>query len=1222
MSTPAEIIAARVNGLIDREPVVYLDEDEGDDVETPASSVYSTNRSTPAPSIADESAFPTLGGASASGPATPVWGPSMKTPVSLASATAAPALSSSSPLSSSRNGSPSPLVKPSTIQQAFSLNSENLVLLTPPELKKLLAWIKSETNTKIDTNYSQQAKMRSFVVSGKPEDVKLAKRLIVRKLTSPLTLQFLVPSKSRAAIIGPGGKTLRPIIDSNSVRIDIDSNVIYQPDLAEDSDDEDSCNLVSITIKGDSEGVKSAEASIRAIVDDSMKNTTATLVVEEIVKPFAQELTKSYLAANPTIDISIPAHNSLFSNISITGPRKQVYAAKRDIQRILSEYELKVVVEEVKIPPVKHKFLPIEAILEEENVLIKLPTDGSMNVKFVGEKKKIALAKEKARQHTSQYKVEVLEMSKAHKGNLNHVKSVAALLKKKGVFEEIAEANKVTVNAPEDADLSNDEVLSVPIEIIFKNNEDEQTKATRRSIVHTVNKILPSSTLVVEDIDKFLIPRVPETIDDVASANKVSYVVLGSRISLFADAAEESVDEEQDDFVESEEPADAKASLAAVNEALDSLRAFSKDLNTVEIPIPSDSQVYFPPSTIDAIVSAVDPHSVKVIRNKDSVTVTGFKNEVSTIEKLFATAITDNKEHGDSYSATIHIPSFVVPRVIGKSGSNLNSIRSDYDVKIDVEGFDGAKAEAGDHSAKSEIVITGIKANVEACKAKLLLLSKRLADETIVRLRIEQQYHRRLAGPKFSYVNRLQDKYNVKIRFPSESNGGGADAPKSKDEITIRGASKGVSKAEEELKELYQYEKENGFKKTIQIPVKAIALVLGKGGTNIKDIADGTGVEFDFHRDDDAEAKLGYAEVELTGSRTALKEATDKINEIIDEQESLVEKTINVDPKHFRALIGTGGQTRREIIEKAGGAHLSGLKFNRLINFPAEGSGSDEVTVVGDKKIVEKVIEQIQKIVEEREAVITEGIEIPKERHGLIIGPAGSVRHALEDEFNVRIRVPQQASASSVIEITGLPQKIEELRAKLLDLTKDEWNRVVEVPAKFHQLVSERGAILKKIETDFNVTVKHGNLTRKASKLNSAAPLSPPESATGENGTKFTIVASEVEEPTSDEGEDATIPWRLIGEEEDTAKAAEFIAERLARAEGATFKGYFYSSNPSVFSKIVGSGGSTINQIRAKSNCFIHVPRAKDKYNQFVFLTGSESALEDAKAQIESVIKN
>ncbi|KAG7196056.1 uncharacterized protein KQ657_000065 [Scheffersomyces spartinae] len=1221
MSTPAEIIAARVNGLIlDSEPVTtsYIDEDEFDDAESTVSSIYSTNRSTPAPSIADESAFPTLGGSSASGPATPVWGPSMK--VSTPAVSQAPALSTSA--SSSRKGSPSPLFKSSTIQQAFSLNAENLVSLSSPELKKLLATIKAETNTKIDTNFSQQARIRSFVVSGKPDDVKQAKRLIVRNLTSPLTKQIYVPSKARAAIIGPGGKNLRPIIDSNSVRIDIDSEVVYQPELAEDSDDEDSCNLVAITIKGDVEGVKAAEASILAIVDGSTKNTIATIAVEEIVKPFAQELCKDVIAANPAIDISIPAFNSLFSNVAISGPRKPVYAAKKEIKRILSEYELKVVVEEVKIPQVKHKFLPIESILEEENVLIKLPTDGSMNVKFLGEKKKIALAKEKARQHTSQYKVEVLEMSKAHKGNLNHVKSVAALLKKKGIFDEIAKTNKVTVNAPDNADLSNDEILSVPIEIIFKNNEDEQTKATRRSIVHTVNKILPSSTLVVEDIDKFLIPRVPETIDEVAAANKVSYVVLGSRITLFADVEEQSNEQDQDDFVESEEPADGSAGLSVVNEALDSLRKFSKDLSTVEIAIPSESQLYFPPSTIDAIVGAVDSQSVKVTRKNNSVSVIGFKSDVATIQKLFAAAIADNKEHGDSFSTTIHIPSFVVPRVIGKSGANLNSIRSDYDVKIDVEGFDGAKADSNDQSAKSEIVITGIKANVEACKAKLQLLSKKLADETIVRLRIEQQFHRRLAGPKFSYVNRLQDKYNVKIRFPSESNGGGADAPKSKDEITIKGASKGVSKAEEELKDLYQYEKENGFKKTIQIPVKAIALVLGKGGSNIKDIADGTGVEFDFHRDDEAEAKLGYAEVELTGSRTALKEATDKINEIVSEQENLIEKTINVDPKHFRALIGTGGQTRREIIENAGGAHLSGPKFNRLINFPAEGSGSDEITVVGDKKIVDKVIEQITKIVEEREAVITEGIEIAKERHGLIIGPAGSVRHALENEFNVRIRVPQQASSSNIIDVTGLPERIEKLRAKLLELTKDEWNRVVEVPTKYHQLVSERGAILKKIETDFHVIVKHGNLTRTASKLNSAAPSSPPESAVGDNGTKFTIITEKEEQDQAENGEGSTIPWRLIGSEEDTSKAAEFIAERLARAQEATSKGFFYSSNPSVFSKIVGSGGSTINQIRAKSNCFIHVPRAKDKYNQFVFLTGSEAALEKAKSQIEAAIKN
>jgi len=42
------------------------------------------------------------------------------------------------------------------------------------------------------------------------------------------------------------------------------------------------------------------------------------------------------------------------------------------------------------------------------------------------------------------------------------------------------------------------------------------------------------------------------------------------------------------------------------------------------------------------------------------------------------------------------------------------------------------------------------------------------------------------------------------------------------------------------LKELYAFEKENGFKQVVQIPLKAIARVIGKAGETINDIADGT----------------------------------------------------------------------------------------------------------------------------------------------------------------------------------------------------------------------------------------------------------------------------------------------------------------------------------------------------------------------------------------------
>lgn len=307
----------------------------------------------------------------------------------------------------------------------------------------------------------------------------------------------------------------------------------------------------------------------------------------------------------------------------------------------------------------------------------------------------------------------------------------------------------------------------------------------------------------------------------------------------------------------------------------------------------------------------------------------------------------------------------------------------------------------------------------------------------------------------------------------------------------------------------------------------------------------------------------------------------------------------------------------KEIIANAGGAELSGPKYYKLMAMPSESSGSDEIVCQGDKQIIAKIIEQVKALVAEKEASVSEQYELPKEKHGRLVGPGGSVRHALEDEFKVSIAIPRPSDMSSIIKLTGLPENIAKLRPKLDELTKNEWKVELEIPEKYHILVSERGGIFRKLKTDFNIDVVHGNLTRKASKLTNASIPTPPEEAFAESEepTKVTISSAE---PVLEED---TIPWRLVGSEEDTARAAELIKERLQFAKEADSRGWIYASNPGLFSKVVGPQGARISQLRKKFNVFVIVPRKGDKHEQFIYLVGKQDAIEAALKEIVKLLQ-
>lgn len=1205
MATPAEIIAARVNGT-------YV----ADEYDAPAelAALSHADVAEASRSLSDESAFPVLGGLSQTGSSALVassassWGPN---------STAAPVAPVS--VASSTSSVPKRKTLSSTVQEAFSLDAEDQLNIDRPEFIKALTSIKNATSTNIECTTSHHTKKRTFLITGKPQEVKIAKRLVIKKLTKPVSVSFNIPAKVRSRVIGAQGRTLKPIVQENEVKVDIGHLDESESPSGDDDEDDVFAQTVKVTIDGDADGCKRAKAQILAIVKEETKNLQIRIVVDDNVKPFVSKAIEPVLAAFPDLSVSVPPFDSAFKSIIVSGDREEALQARDQIKATLAVLGSKIVTVAVPIPEVKHQFLPVDQILEEHNVLIRLPQQGETDVSFIGEKKDIAAAQESAKKTTSQYKVEVLDMSKAHKGNLAHVKAVAAFLSKNGTFNTIAAEHDVVINAPATAKLEDDAQTTVPIEIVVKNNDVENTKNAKKAIVSTVNKITPQQTQVVSDIDSFLITRVPKVLEEVEGAQ---YVILNGKIVLF-DVSEADEGEDFEDF-------EAKASsLETANKALSSLRELSASLATVILPVPSadQSDISGPHgTTLKAILSLVGHDSVVVklhsngkSKSADEIYIHGLKQEVAHIEKDIRTVLAEAEEYKATggYQTIAKVPTFIISRVIGKGGANLKNIRDEFGVKIDIADNGKDSETITDKSLKSDVVISGIKRNAEGAKHAIMQLAHKLADDTLVRVRIEAEYHRRIVGPSFSSINRLQDKYNVRITFPSENKSGYSDAPKGKNEVTIRGPSKGVAKAEEELNDLYQFERENGHKSTLQIPTKAIARVIGRNGETIRDITDSTGVDYRFNRSREQEEELGFAEIEITGSKSALKEATQKIKDIIEETENFVTVTVTVPPKYHRDLVGTSGSVMRGIISTAGGDNLSSQQYSRLLRIPHEGSDLDEVVCQGDKKIVESIVEQIKAIVAEKEAAVTEKYDLAKEKHKLIVGPGGSIRHQLQEEFGVQINIPKPNEASTTIKLLGLPEKIAMLKAKVDDLTKDNWNESIDVPISYHAWVSERGAILKRLRTELNVDVAHGNLTRKATNLSNAPIPTPPQEALPEDGsTKFTTGAI-----SAADGEEKFIPWRFIGSAEATAKAAAIIKEQLDRAKTVTHSAWFYSANSSSdFPKIIGPQGSRINKIRKSSGAFITVPRANEANSNYIYLVGTEDSLRLAQEAFAKLI--
>lgn len=1193
MATPAEIIAARINGLD-----LTLAE------KAPASMTVQSKKPT-VRSINDESAFPVLGGgvrAANDVSFLSSWGPSLN----------------GSPVPVSVGPKPSAMMVTSIVQEAFSLDAEDQLNVARPEFVKILTEIKKQTSAGIECTSSQHTKKRTFLISGKPEQVKLAKRLVIKKLSKPILVSFAIPAKVRAKVIGTQGRNLKPIIQQTEVKVDIGSlDKSVSPEL---DDDDDLFSLtVNVVLEGDAESCKQAKNLIMAIVREETKNAKTKITVSNELMPFVAGAVGPLSTKYQGMDITVPPFNSASRSVIILGERETLIAARDEINQTLADFQSKLVTELVNIPKLKHQFLPVEQVLEEDGVYIKVHADGEGDVEFIGEKHKIPFAMEKARQTTSQYKVESMDMSKAHKGNLAHVRAVAAMLNKYGVFEQIGNDNNVKIYGPSNAYLSDETQNLIPLDIIAKAEDVQAIKNTRRAIVTAVNALAPSATKVVSDIDSFFLASAAEVLNAFSGPK---YVILNNTIILF-DVSESTSGEDFQDFEDFEKP--SHDVLVETNSALDRFRSLQEKLVTevIEVAFADQKDISGPNgSTLKAILALVDRGSVQVQlhsnatdKSADEVYIKGFKSEVAKVKNEIFLILAEVYEHSATggYVALVNVPAFILARIIGKGGANLNALEEEFDVEINVpeqrKGLD-----KNDKSIISEIQIKGLKRNANAAKAKVAALAKKLADDTLVRLRIENKFHKRIMGPAFSSINRLREKYNVVIRFPSGNGSTFSDVPLNQDEVTIRGPSRNVTKAQEELLQLYQFEKENGFKVSLQIPKAVIGRVIGKNGENIKDISDGTGTEL-FFRERKEEDE--FAEVDIIGSKAGLKEATEKVNAIIDEIENTITRTLKVDHKYMRDIVGQNGSMLRDLINKAGGDSLPRQQYTKLVAIPSNNSESDEIVFNGDKTIVEKLIKGVEALVAEKEAAVTENYELAKEKQRLLVGSLGSIRRSLQEEFGVQLNIPKPDEKSTTIQLIGLPEKIEKLKVRIAELTKDNWNVSIDVPLAYHALVSDRGSLFSTLRLSHNVEVSHGKFNRKAFKaLDAIPPASPAETISGDEAIKFTTAP--LEQPQED---DEIIPWRLIGSEEDTRAAAKIIEDRLARAKSATTAAWLYSSTPSAhFPKIIGPQGAKIKKLRASTGCFITVPRDSQKYKNHVYFVGTEESLKKAKDQIQNLL--
>lgn len=617
-----------------------------------------------------------------------------------------------------------------------------------------------------------------------------------------------------------------------------------------------------------------------------------------------------------------------------------------------------------------------------------------------------------------------------------------------------------------------------------------------------------------------------------------------------------------------------------------------------------------------------DQIPIRVSATGTVVTLRGPSSSVkllaAEVEQYIAQETELDKERG--FQMSFDFPQKHANQLIGSKGAHINQLREKHDVDIQLK--DGV------------VELTGPKVKAEAAKAEINALAKQWADTVTHVLKVDPSFHRNIIGRGGEQINRLQDRYKVDINFPRTAKPTQDDDPMADnasevaskpkrvqlpDEVYIRGPTRGANEARDEILSLLQYLKDTSNTATVVVPQSHVGSLMGAGGKGIEEIRATTGATINVPNSKEDTQPSDLVEIEIKGTKAqvaAAKKALETKKAVLD---ATVSKSLNVDKKHHSALIGAGGNTLRDIIVNAGGPEDRG-SHSRTVQFPKAAQDGNEIRIVGDEDVVDKIIAAMQELVLQRESQVTETIDVPVNKHRNLIGKGGNTKKEMETKFKVSINVPRAGDGSTAVRIVGQPAAVEAAKAYILDQVKEAEGETVLVPRNLHHIVADNGQFFRRLRNN-KVIVDHAG---------HEIPIKPTiPTGTPSNGRALPLITDDETTPedafvwnvapyvSAEEGE---IPWILRGPPDNVTQARAQLAAAITEAQKNDSAGYLILDDPSLLRFIIGQKGKKIDQIRAESGCRITVPREPGSMEP-VEVIGTKEAVEKAKELMLEAIR-
>ncbi|KAI1134137.1 putative RNA binding effector protein Scp160 [Hypoxylon sp. FL0543] len=1092
-----------------------------------------------------------------------------------------------------------------------------------------------------------------FEATGPQDKAQQALRDLVQQIGTKTSITVPIPLSTRAHIIGKQGATIKSIQEKSGARIQL-------PKLDESAgnleDDEDA--TIDVVIEGNPLSVALARDQINKIAGERSSNVNTKLKsIPTEFYPFIAGPNNSLAAALEAehgVQVRVPPHQPWSHSvpqvpaagqrptfapptndnyIQLAGDRAAVQAARAAIERQVQELQNQLLLDQVEIRQGTHQFIigdrgiPTEDFFADTNCVVVLPSSpGIDTVTIIGRADDVNVGLEKAMDLATQVHTSVFDVAKHHNhasgGAPTYSRDVSRYLRQRKEIERLENLYQIHINTPFS------EGIVSPWELYAR--EGKNALKAQREMSSIINSHPPSRFATVP-VDPFfhsylrsdIRPKVQNefgvnlVVPDAAEADLPVLLVYEG------EAAPRDTYQVPQKVPTATELEQFRRGLSEARKHILELINKQEQITTATLEVPvkfQDKLRKFIKKEQDATTRAAGDIPVRVSVKGTTVTMRGPTSSVESLSKKAAAFVEQEKEDEKERGFTLKFdfPQKFANHLIGKGGSHINELREKFDVDIQVQN--------------GEVELKGPKAKADRAKAHITSLARQWADETTHTLKIEPKYHRELIGAQGSQIHRLQNRYNVHINFPKTAKYGKDDESvadvaseagkprrqQAPDEVTIRGPKKGADEARDEIFSLYQYLKDNSFTATVTVQQKQLPSLIGSGGVGMDELRQTTGAKIDIPNERN-ETDDATVEIQIKGTKAQVAAAKKIIEEKRAVFDETVTKTVEVDRKWHRNLIGPGGSTLRDIVIKAGGPEDRKLQA-RTIQFPKQDADGNAIRIEGREDVVDKIIASIKALVAERESQITDTIEVPVEKHRALIGRGGETKRQLESQLKVSIDIPRQGSGQTGVTLVGQPADVEKAKEHISTLIKEQQGETIQIPRKYHHAISDNGQFFRKLRNEYKVTVDHAGHT---------VPPKPKLTSTRADTGSLPLITDDAGSATdahswmtidTASSEDGDIPWVLKGSQDSIEKAKKAITAALEQAQKNNTIGYLILPDPSTYRHVIGQGGSKVNSIRKQSGCKINVPRDQAR-DEAIEIVGSKEGVEKAKELILQAVR-